>query len=166
MNIVLFFCYCWVSYLRLLKKPPQFEQIEQEVQLQWTPGIYRSNQNYCITISMQKIRSIHKLILKIQQILSSNELKSKGFFFTKPTQKSLNQLLPFTNFYQHPKSQFIPSVHFWDRVNFEFSWPDWPHPFLTMSTPNIFNHHLICLNLYQHAKNQLFHQFILRYSQF
>ena len=84
MNIVLFFCYCWVSYLRLLKKPPQFEQIEQEVQLQWTPGIYRSNQNYCITISMQKIRSIHKLILKIQQILSSNELKSKGFFLPNP----------------------------------------------------------------------------------
>ena len=84
MNIVLFFCYCWVSYLRLLKKSPQFEQIEQEVQLQWTPGIYRSNQNYCITISMQKIRSIHKLILKIQQILSSNELKSKGFFLPNP----------------------------------------------------------------------------------
>ena len=81
-------------------------------------------------------------------------------FLTKPTQKSSDQLLAFTNFYQHAKYQFIPSVHFWDRVNLEFSWPDWPHPFLTMSTPNIFNHPLICLNLYQHAKNQLFHQFI------
>ena len=32
---------------------------------------------------------------------------------------------------------------------------DWPHPFLKMPTPNIFNHVLICMNLYQHVKNQL-----------
>ena len=31
--------------------------------------------NYCITVSMQKISSIHKLILKIQQILGSHELQ-------------------------------------------------------------------------------------------
>ena len=36
--------------------------------------------NYCITISMQKISSIHKLILKIQQILGSHQLKSHAHF--------------------------------------------------------------------------------------
>ena len=30
--------------------------------------------NYCITVIMQKISSIHKLILKIQQVLGSHEL--------------------------------------------------------------------------------------------
>ena len=31
-------------------------------------------------------------------------------------------------------------------------WPDWPHPLLTMPTPQIFKQLLICMNLYQHAK--------------
>ena len=33
--------------------------------------------------------------------------------------------------------------------------PDWPHPFLTMPIPKTFNYLLICMNLYQTAKNQL-----------
>ena len=33
----------------------------------------QSYQNYCITVSMQKISSIHKLIIKIQQIFRSLE---------------------------------------------------------------------------------------------
>ena len=53
------------------------------------------------------------------------------------------------------KKQFIPSVHFCDTVNLRGLQPEWPHPFLTMFTPKIFNHLLICVNLYQHAKNQL-----------
>ena len=37
--------------------------------------------NYCITVSMQKISSIHKLILfKIQQILGSQELNDHTHF--------------------------------------------------------------------------------------
>ena len=36
--------------------------------------------NYCITISIQKLSSIHKLILKVQLILGSHELKSHGNF--------------------------------------------------------------------------------------
>ena len=36
--------------------------------------------NYCITISIKKISSIHKVIIKIQQILGSHELKSHGQF--------------------------------------------------------------------------------------
>ena len=41
---------------------------------------YQSNQNYCITISIKKISSIHKFILKVQQILGFHELKSNGHF--------------------------------------------------------------------------------------
>ena len=36
--------------------------------------------NYCITVSMQNICSIHQLILKIQQILESHELNRHPFF--------------------------------------------------------------------------------------
>ena len=36
--------------------------------------------NYCITISIQKIISIHKFILKIKQIIGSHELKGDGHF--------------------------------------------------------------------------------------
>ena len=36
--------------------------------------------NYCITIRIQKISSIHKLILKIQQVLGSHELEGHGHF--------------------------------------------------------------------------------------
>ena len=36
--------------------------------------------NYCITISIQKIISIHKFILRIQQILGSHQLKGHGHF--------------------------------------------------------------------------------------
>ena len=59
------------------------------------------------------------------------------------------------NLHQHPKNQFIPIVHSSDRVHFRVSSHDWPHPFLTTPTPKIFNVLLTCMNLYQHAKNQL-----------
>ena len=37
-------------------------------------------------------------------------------------------------------SLYIPSVHSSDTVNFRVPSPDWPHPFLTMLTPKIFNY--------------------------
>ena len=40
-------------------------------------------------------------------------------------------------------------------VNFRVPSHDWLHPFLTTPTPKIFNVLLTCMNLYQHAKNQL-----------
>ena len=52
------------------------------------------------------------------------------------------------------KNQFIPSFHSSDTVNFRVLSPDWPHAVLTMLTSKIFNHLLICVNLYQHGKNQ------------
>ena len=36
--------------------------------------------NYCITVSMQKISSIHKVIFKIQQILGSHQLNDHARF--------------------------------------------------------------------------------------
>ena len=42
--------------------------------------------NYCITVSMQKISSIHTLVLKIQQIWGSYELNKWAHpFFTTPS---------------------------------------------------------------------------------
>ena len=80
-------------------------------------------------------------------------------FLTTPTQESLNELLACLNVYQHAKNQFITSfilqTHS-DTLQQRVPSHDWPHPFLAMSpTCKIFNHVFICINLYQHAKNQL-----------
>ena len=53
------------------------------------------------------------------------------------------------------KNQIIQSVYFSDTVNYRVLPPDWPHPFLTMLTPKMFTHLLICAKLYQPEKNQL-----------
>ena len=53
------------------------------------------SKNYCITISIQKIGSIYKLI---QLILGSHEL------MTLPIQKSLKLLPAFLNLHQHAKN--------------------------------------------------------------
>ena len=47
----------------------------------------RLTKNYCITISILKISSIRKFILKVQHGL--HELKSHGHFLTTPTQKQV-----------------------------------------------------------------------------
>ena len=43
--------------------------------------------NYCITVSMQKISSIHKFIFKIQQILGFNELNGHAHNWSHPPKK-------------------------------------------------------------------------------
>ena len=40
--------------------------------------------NYCIKVCMQKISSIHKVILKIEQILGSDELNINTHFWPQP----------------------------------------------------------------------------------
>ena len=72
-----------------------------------------------------------------------------------PSQKPLNQILAFLNLYQLTKNKFIPSINFWDRLNFRALWPDWPHPFLTMPTQKTFDQLLSFINLYQHKKQFL-----------
>ena len=57
------------------------------------------------------------------------------------------------NLYHHAKSQFIPSVHSSDTVNFEVQLHDWPQPFLAMQTPKTFK--LIFMKLYRNTKNKL-----------
>ena len=59
--------------------------------------------------------------------------------------------------YQHMQkiSLYILSVHSSDTVNFRVSSPDWPDSFFTMLTSEIFSRLLICVKLYQHAKNKL-----------
>ena len=49
--------------------------------------------NCCITISIQKISSIHKFMLKIKQILGSHELKCHGQLWRHPPKNH------WTNFY-------------------------------------------------------------------
>ena len=120
----------------------KFKEIEYNVGL---------SKNCCITVSTQKISSIHKLI---QQMIGSRELNGHAHLVITSTQKSLKLLLAFLNLHQHAKNQFIPSTHSWDRVNFRVLQPGWPHPSLTMPTPKFFDQLLIYVNLSQHVKNQ------------
>ena len=72
--------------------------------------------------------------------------------------KITESTLSFPEFVPACKNQFIPSVQFWDAVNFKVLWPYWSQPFLTKPTQYIFDQLLIFVNLYQ--KIILFHLFI------
>ena len=90
---------------------------------------------YCITVSMQKISSIHKLI---QQILGSHELNDHTHFWPGPPKNHLNNFL-LLNVHHHAKNHFISSIHSWDTVNFRVLQPDWPHTFLATPIQNFFD---------------------------
>ena len=107
----------------------------------------------CITISIEKISSFQKFILKIQQILGSHELKSNDIF-NHAHPKITESTFSFPEFLPACKNS-VYSIHSILR-----------YPFLTMSTQNIFDQILIFVNLYQHAKTQLFNLSFFRYSQF
>ena len=84
--------------------------------------------NYCIIVSIQKISSIHTLILKIQQILGSHELnKWPHLFLTMLSQKSAEKLLASLNWTSTQKissfHQFIPESC--DQIGHTHFWP---HP--------------------------------------
>ena len=112
------------------------------------------NKSYCITDSMQKISSIHKLI---QQILGSHELNDHIHFWpahpkTTEITFSFPEFAPACKKSVHSINSFLRYSHIEsDRV----PWPDCPKSFLTMRTQNFFDQFLIDLNLYQHAKNQV-----------
>ena len=78
------FGYCWGSnkynYSRFV-----FENQRYKLQFQ-------SNQKYCITVSMQKIRSISKLILKIHQILGSSALNGFAHFWLRSPKNYWNDI--------------------------------------------------------------------------
>ena len=58
--------------------------------------------------------------------------------------------------YQHAKDQLNSSIHSWVTANFKVPWPK-TRPLLTMTTQELLKQVLNFLNLYQYAKNQLFH---------
>ena len=92
--------------------------------------------NYCITVSMQKISSIHKLI---QQILGSHELNDHPHFWPGPPKNLWNNFL-FS--WICTTMQKISLLHRVPR-------PDWPHPFLATPIQKIFDQILMYVNLYQ-----------------
>ena len=69
--------------------------------------------------------------------------------------KIIESTFNFLEFVPTCKKSVISSVHSSDTVSFRDPLPGWPHPFLTMPTQKISNCISICMNLYQHAKNQL-----------
>ena len=68
--------------------------------------------NYCITISMLKIRSIHQFNLKIQQILGSHKIM--GYVYPKINQIDHTHFLLF-----RPKKLLIKIKFFWIGLNME-----------------------------------------------
>ena len=116
--------------------------------------------NYCITVIMQKISSIHKLI---QQILGSNELNGHAHFLPCPSKNHWNNFQLSWISTRMQKNQFLSWIHLWDTVKFRVLWKGWPHPSLTMPTPTqlLIGQLLIYVNLYQHIKIRLFDRFVL-----
>ena len=109
---------------------------------------------FYVVIGIQKISSVHKFILQIQQILGSHKLKGRGRFWPHPSKN--HQHLAFLNFnsMKKKKKKFIQSVHFWDTINFRVPWLDLPNSILTLHTQKFSDQLLIFVSLYQHAKNQ------------
>ena len=106
--------------------------------------------SYCITVSMQKISSIHKLI---QQIVGSHKLNDHAQFWQHPLKNHWN-CFKLSWICNSMEKKFITSTHSWDTVNFRVLWPGWPHPSLAMPTRKLFDQLLIYVNLCQHVKNQ------------
>ena len=117
----------------------------------WIFGLWDQEINLC---SIQKISSIHKFILKMQQILGSHELNQHLAFLhlyqhtknqwphpllTMPTATNFNHFLICMKLYLHAKNKLLSSVHSWDNGNFRDQGPDWPHPFLTTPDQKIFH---------------------------
>ena len=61
-------------------RPPSTTEVDWHLKVEDTEYNVRLIKKYCITVSMQKISSIHKLILKIKQILGSHELNDLAHF--------------------------------------------------------------------------------------
>ena len=82
---------------------------------------------------------------------------------TVPTNKIFKHFLICMNLYHYGKDQLIPSIHYWDTVNFKVQrqWhvvnfrnqrTDCLHSFFTMPSQKIINKFSNFVNRYQHAK--------------
>ena len=154
---IIMFLFQWVTKSKTALDPLDLKIRQQDISL---------IKNYCITVSIGRISSIHEFILKMQQILGSHELQDHCNSWPCPPLKSFNQLLAFFNLYQDPKNQFIPSVHFWDTVNFRVLWPDWPHPFFDHVNPiNFLSTFNLCESVSTCTKSVYSIWSFFRYSQ-
>ena len=88
--------------------------------------------------------------------------KSMKFFvigrFPSTTAKKTTPILD----HHQPNHRRIPRIPSWDTADFWVLRPEWPRPFLTTPTAIFFNQFLICTNLYEHSKNQVFSSFCSR----
>ena len=107
-----------------------------------------------ICTSMQKISLLHLFIYEIQSIWESHDHTGHTHFLSFHPKK-IWSAFNFCEYVLTCKKSVLSSVHSSDTVSFSVLPLDWPHSFLTMPIPIIFNHLLTCMNLYQDAKNQL-----------
>ena len=108
--------------------------------------------NYCITVSMQKVSSIHKLI---QQILGSHELNDHAHFWPDPPKNHWNKfLLSWICTTMQKISSFLQFILEIYTASFRDLWSDWPHPFLATPIKKNSAQLLSYVNLHQHAKTR------------
>ena len=166
----------WNLKVKVLKYHPVKLKYKQEVLLQWSPNVpwhlkvkekdISLTKHYSITISIQKISSIHKFILNIQQILGSHELRRHGHFWPCPPKNHwMNFLLSWicTSKQKSVRSicsgfeiQLVLDSH--DQTGHTHFWP--------CSSKKKFDQHLflgICINMQKISCS--IYSFI-RYSQF
>ena len=105
-------------------------------------------------ISMQKISLLHQSIFMIQSIWEfCNQASHAHFYHDHP--KKFWSTFNFCESASKCKKSVNSICSFFRYSHFRVLSPDWSQPFLIILTPKIFYHLLLCVNLCQHAKNQL-----------
>ena len=90
-------------------------------------------------------------MFEIKHTLESQDQKDHTHFWPPPPPKATLGFPEFLSTQQKP----VYAIN-------SFLIPEWPHPFLTMPIPIVFDQLLIPMNLYQRAKNQAFPLFSSR----
>ena len=79
---------------------------------------------------MQKISSIHQIILKIKQILEAQDLQDLSNIWPCASKVAFS----FSDNVYMQKNQLIWSIHSWDTADYIAPQPKKPHPYLAMPT--------------------------------
>ena len=146
----------WLNFTGIFWLLPGVQQVDCLIAVDWYIKVTDIEYNvglrkyFCITVSMQKISSIHELTLQIQQILESHELNGQTHFWPSPTKNHWNN---FTEFALSCKK----SVH---SIYSFLKYSQLLDP-MTRPTKKIFDQLLVYVNLHQHAKMRLFYRFLL-----
>ena len=85
----------------------------------------------------------------------SSKLIGQEYFLGTTPKKCI-----FCSFNRSEKSTWY--IFPWDTANFRVLRTEWPNPFLTMPSWIFFSQLLLPMNLYQHARNQVFSSFCPR----